>query len=38
MSEGDFDDFVDELGGFGRYQKRLLYLLLCKYKTNNNNK
>ena len=29
-SDGDFDDFVDELGGFGKYQKRLLYLLLCK--------
>ena len=31
MSEGDFDDFVDELGGFGKYQKKFLYLLLCKF-------
>ena len=29
MSDGDFDDVVDELGGFGKYQKRLLYILLC---------
>jgi len=28
MSDGDFDDIVEELGGFGKYQKRLLYLLL----------
>ena len=30
MSDGDFDDIVEELGGFGKYQKRLLYLLLSK--------
>merc|ERR1712214_38236 len=24
----DFDDMLDELGGLGKYQKRLLYLLL----------
>ena len=29
MSDGDFDDVIDELGGFGKYQKRLLYILLC---------
>ena len=29
-SDGAFDDIVDELGGFGKYQKRLLYTLLCK--------
>jgi len=27
-SDGDFDDIVEELGGFGKYQKRLLYALL----------
>ena len=27
-SDADFDDLVDKLGGFGKYQKRLLYLLL----------
>ena len=32
MSDGDFDDIIDELGGFGKYQKRLLYILLSKYK------
>jgi len=26
--EGDFDDIIDDLGGLGKYQKRLLYLLL----------
>ena len=31
MSDGDFDDIIDELGGFGKYQKRLLYVLLSKY-------
>ena len=31
MSDGDFDDIIDELGGFGKYQKRLLYILLSKY-------
>lgn len=24
----DFDDVLEELGGLGKYQKRLLYLLL----------
>ena len=27
-SEEDFDDIIEMLGGFGKYQKRLLYLLL----------
>jgi len=26
--EGDFDDIIDDLGGHGKYQKRLLYFLL----------
>jgi len=26
--EGDFDDIIDDLGGLGKYQKRLLILLL----------
>jgi len=26
-----FDDVVDDLGGLGKYQKRLLYFLLCQY-------
>lgn len=26
--EGDFDDIIDDLGGLGKYQKRLLYFLL----------
>eukprot|EP00092_Neocalanus_flemingeri_P014336 GFUD01015463.1.p1 GENE.GFUD01015463.1~~GFUD01015463.1.p1 ORF type:complete len:584 (+),score=109.85 GFUD01015463.1:144-1895(+) len=26
--EGDFDDIIDDLGGLGSYQKRLLYFLL----------
>ena len=29
--EGDFDDIIDDLGGLGKYQKRLLYLLLGRY-------
>ena len=27
-SEEDFDDIIEMLGGFGKYQKRLLFLLL----------
>ena len=26
--EKDFDDILEDLGGLGKYQKRLLYLLL----------
>ena len=26
--DADFDDLIERLGGFGKYQKRLLYLLL----------
>jgi len=26
--EGDFDDIIDDLGGLGKYQKRLLFFLL----------
>lgn len=26
--DGDFDDIIDDLGGLGKYQKRLLYFLL----------
>ena len=28
--EGDFDDIIDDLGGLGKYQIRLLVLLLGK--------
>ena len=27
-SDADFDDLIERLGGFGKYQKRVLYLIL----------